>query len=158
MMTVTFPRLIVLLFVAAISLNSAVAEENIFMARSNLDFEVVVEKLAMTLEEYGYKVAHTQRCDGGLNDFGYKTDFYRILFFGKYEEVKALSSKHPAIVPFLPLKILIFAEEGETLLVSMNPSLLTSHFNDPQVTIQLLRWTNDIDSIFTEVSTSWNKK
>ena len=46
------------------------------MVRTAQPFETAMGILQQTLEEYGYSVAHVQRCDGGMADFGYKSDLY----------------------------------------------------------------------------------
>lgn len=125
--------------------------ESILMVRTQLPFELAMDEVQTLMQDYGYAVAHTQRCDGGLTDFGYKSDYYRVVFFGKIDEVRLLSEKYPAIIPFLPLKMLVFAEKNETVLVALNPDTLSNYFDDPQLQIQLRRWQNDILSIFNEM-------
>ena len=129
--------------------------ENLLMVRVQMPFEYAMDEVQTLLQEYEYTVAHTQRCDGGLTDFGYKTDYYRVVFFGKIHEVRELSEQYPEIVPFLPLKLLLFAENKETILVALNPDTLSGYFHDPDLKIQLQRWRNDIVSIFNEMR---NKK
>ncbi len=125
--------------------------EKLFTVRSPVPFEQALATAESLVADYGYKAAHLQRCDGGLKDFGYKSDFYRILFFGKLDEVRQLSDKNPQIVPFLPLKMLIFAENDETVLVAVNPLTLSPYFDDESVQLILRRWKNDIESIFDEM-------
>ena len=48
--------------------------ENLMMVRVQMPFEYAMDELQTVLQGYEYAVAHTQRCDGGLTDFGYKTD------------------------------------------------------------------------------------
>jgi uncharacterized protein (DUF302 family) len=127
------------------------ATDNLLMVRTERPFEVAMEKIKGLIEEYGYTVAHTQRCDGGLNDFGYETDYYRVIFFGKYEEVHALGGQYPEIIPFLPLKFLVFAENDETVIVSLNPHILADYFENSDLKNQLKRWRNDINEMFSEM-------
>ena len=125
--------------------------QQMLMARSTQHFEVAMEVLQDAIRDYGYTVAHVQKCDGGMAEFDYKTDFYRVVFFGKIDEVRYLSEKYPEIVPYLPLKIALFAEKNETVFSAMNPMDLTEYFTDPQVKTQLMRWSNDIRSILHDV-------
>lgn len=125
--------------------------ENFLSVRSHAPFDAVLQEAETLIEEYGYKLAHVQRCDGGLADFGYKSDFYRILFVGKLDEVRAITSRYPELVPFLPLKILIFAENNETISMVMNPLNLLDAVDDEQVRIQLTRWHSDLSSILNEL-------
>lgn len=121
--------------------------ENMIMARVQQDFGNVMEQLKTSITEHGYTVSHVQRCDGGLKGFGYKTDLYRVIFFGKLNEVKTLSTRHPELVPFLPLKIAVIAEDQETIIVILNPASMAPFFNDHDLKIQFMRWESDIRSI-----------
>jgi len=130
---------------------SHASEDHLLMVRTQQTFEIAMEKIQRLIEEYGYSVAHIQRCDGGLNDFDYETDYYRVIFFGKYKEVKALSNDYPELIPFLPLKFLVFAENDETVIVSLDPDTLADYFDNPDIKHQLRRWHNDIDEMFSEM-------
>lgn len=142
-----------MVFLLAVSGIGDANEDNLLMVRTEQAFDIAMEKIQRLIKEYGYKVAHTQRCDGGLHDFGYETDYYRVIFFGKHEEVRQLSNNHPELVPFLPLKLLLFAENDETVIVSLNPDTLAHYFDNPEIKQQLKRWYNDISGIFSEMRT-----
>ncbi|MGV6858743.1 MAG: DUF302 domain-containing protein, partial [bacterium] len=72
----------------------------------------------------GYTVAHVQLCDGGLSKMGYETDHYQVVFFGKVDEVREMSKRHPELVPFMPFKALIFAENDQAVVSIVNPETL----------------------------------
>jgi uncharacterized protein (DUF302 family) len=129
----------------------AQAEQTTLMARSSQPFEVVLEQAKEVLGEYGYTVAHIQKCDGGLAQFGYHTDKYQLLFFGKLEEVRRVSHSHPEMIPFLPLKLAVFAERNETVLVALDPLELGRYINAPDLQIQLARWHSDIRAMLEEL-------
>lgn len=139
------------IFILLTCISSSSSAENLLMVRTHMPFEYAMDEVQTLLEEYEYKIAHTQRCDGGLTDFGYQSDYYRVIFFGKIEEVRSLTEKYPQMVPFLPLKMLVFAEKNETVIVALNPQSLSDYINDQPVKIQLQRWRNDILSIFNEM-------
>ena len=129
----------------------SVQAENILMARSPNNFEVTLQVAQKSLEQHGYTIAHVQRCDTGLGDFGYKTDQYRLLFFGKGKEVRYLTEKYPALIPYVPLKLAIYAEEEETLAVIFNPEGLSQLFPQKELKVQFSRWKNDIDAVLEDV-------
>jgi len=134
-------------------LGTQVQGQSLLMARTTHPFEKAMAILQQTLVEYGYQVAHVQRCDGGLADFGYKSDYYRVVFFGKLGEVRRLTDQYPEIVPYLPLKLLLFAEQDETVLVALNPQELTAYFKAHELQVQLRRWESDIRAILAELVT-----
>ncbi len=147
----TLLKLLLVVFLFAATTLVQANQDHLLMIRTAEPFEIAMEKIQRLIEEYGYSVAHIQRCDGGLNDFDYETDYYRVIFFGKYQEVKVLSSDYPEIIPFLPLKFLVFAENDESIIVSLNPETLAGYFDSPEIKNQLKRWHNDINEMFSEM-------
>lgn len=123
----------------------------LLMARSAEQAEVSMSVLQDALKSYGYTIAHVQKCDGGMEEFDYKTDYYRVVFFGKIEEVRPIIDKHPEMAAYLPLKITVFAENQESVLVALDPLQLTTFFNDAELSIQFVRWHNDLRAILDEV-------
>lgn len=129
----------------------AVVADNMLMGRIALRAEIVLEYVKTSIEEHGYSVAHTQLCDGGMKDFGYESDVYRVVFFGKLDEVRRAAERHPELVSYLPLKLAVIAEKNETLLAVLDPEALAPFFSDNEVQIQLGRWHNDLVSILEDV-------
>lgn len=128
--------------------------QNIFTVRSTLDFEQSMAELKTGIEAHGYTVSHVQRCDGGLHQSGYETDFYRVIFFAKLDEVRQLSEKHPELIPFLPLKIAVFAEGEQSIISSINMTALNEFYDDRELHIQFRRWENDVKSILVDLQKS----
>ena len=142
--------LLTLLMMAAL-LPAAQAAQTTMMARSQLPFDAALAKVQEVLAEHGYTVAHIQKCDGGMAQFGYHSDKYQLVFFGKLEEVRRVSHSHPEMIPFLPLKLAVFAEHQETLVVALDPLELGRYINDADLQIQLARWHSDLRSILQEM-------
>lgn len=117
------------------------------MARTTQSFPEAMLKLQEELKKAGYTVSRVQRVDIGLTKSGYQTDKYRIVFFGKAEEVRMLTEKHPELIPHLPWKVAIFAENEDTLMVSVDPTLFTNK-QHPESYKVLKRWSHDIQAIF----------
>ncbi len=130
---------------------SAMAGEDTLMARVELDFDATLERLQRVITEHGYKVSHVQRCDVGLEHSGYSTDKYRIVFFGKLGEMRAISVSHPELVPYLPLNVAVFAEGHDTILTVFNPAIYGRLFPASDLSVQFRRWENDIRSILDEM-------
>lgn len=92
-----------------------------------------------------------QRVDVGLEAKGYKTDRYRIVFYGKPGEIEALAAKYPKLIPYLPLAVAIFAEEGNTLLTTARPALLKQFYPEPELKPIFERWEKDLVEIMDDV-------
>lgn len=145
-------RLLALSFLAFLFLRpgAAVAEETL-MIRVGREFDATLAQLQQVIAEHGYTVSHVQRCDVGLQGSGYETDKYRVVFFGKLDEMRAISSSHPELVPFLPLNIAVFAENGDTILSVFNPAVYQRLFPQSRLSVQFRRWESDIRSILDEM-------
>ncbi len=145
----TAARLVLLLLLSSLSL--AAPAQGILTVRSALEFEDSMPVLKASIEAHGYTVSHVQRCDSGLQGFGYETDRYRILFFGKFEEVRELSTEYPALIPFLPLKMALFAEGDQSIVAAINPVALGDFYPDEKLRAQFLRWEEDIRAILADM-------
>lgn len=127
--------------------------EQLIMARTIQNFPEAMLKLQETLAQFHYKVSRVQRVDIGLNKSGYITDKYRVVFFGKEKEVDLISEKYPELIPYIPWKIAIFAEQEDTLLVTADPTWFANK-KYPGATKYLKQWKKDIDKIFAIMRTT----
>ena len=121
--------------------------EHLYMARVNMSFPEAMLKLQDTIKERGYKISRVQRVDIGLTNMGYKTDKYRIVFYGKPDENQQLLARFPVLQAYFPLKIAIFAEEKDTLITAYDPLYLFGD-GDPELTKISQEWKDDIEAIF----------
>ena len=125
--------------------------DQLLMMRSAQSFPETMLALQKSIGEYGYTVSRVQRVDIGLTSSGFATDKYRIVFFGKPEEVRHLTARYPQLIPYLPLKITLFAEQDETVLTTFDPTMLSVLANDEAFRSQAMRWRSDIIAIFDEL-------
>jgi uncharacterized protein (DUF302 family) len=125
--------------------------QDLFMARSKLSFPEAMAVLQESIGEQGYRVSRVQRVDIGLTASGYQTDKYRVVFFGNRDEVAAISKQHPGLVPFIPLKIAIFAEGEETILVASSFLHLRPFYADPELQQRFDHWEADLNEILERV-------
>lgn len=135
-------------------LPALVNAQSVMMARSKLAFPEAMSALQQSVTEHGYTISRVQRVDIGLTRSGYKTDLYRVVFFGKPDELRQLTKEYPEMIPYLPLKVVIFAEQGETLVAALNPLELAIMFPKTNLDALLHRWANDFQSIFADVRTA----
>lgn len=127
----------------------AIAEE-LLMARVPMTFPEAMLKLQSTLKKYNHTLSRVQRVDIGLTAKGYKTDKYRIVFYGQADEIRRLADEHPQLIPYLPHKIAIFAEDEETMLVAVNPEMLFLT-DDPKLQATMKKWHEDLQLIFKDM-------
>ncbi len=137
--------------VIGLLLSLSVHADQLFMVRSTQPFPEAMAELQSSISAHGYKVSRVQRVDVGLTGSGFQTDKYRIVFFGKPEEVRDLTRRYPELIPYLPWPVTIFAEGEETLVVAANPSELRALDTNEEMHQLLQRWTSDIRSILEDV-------
>ncbi len=141
-----------LLIALLVVLPSAVASAaDLIMVRSQQKFPEAMLTLQGSVTEHGYAVTRVQRIDIGLTGMGYKTDKYRVVFVGKPDEIHYLTSKHPNLIPYMPPKVSIFAENEDTVLVTANPKLYAQMIDDEQDKLIFQRWESDIHSVFDDI-------
>lgn len=144
-------RLILLLVLLISSVVAWAEDDELLMARSSLEFPEAMAALQEAVTAHGYTISRVQRVDIGLTAMGYKTDKYRVVFVGKHEQQEMIIKKHPELIPYLPIKVAIFAEGDDTILVAANPLLLSEFFPDPALEKYFRRCENDMRSILVEV-------
>ena len=136
---------------AGLSLVAASVAEDIFMTRTQQTFPEAMLELQQQIKSHGYTLSRVQRVDIGLTKSGYKTDKYRVVFFGKADEIKWVGDNYPEWIPYLPLKIAIFSEAQDTLLITSDPEEI--FFSDDAKFKKIItRWKKDISAIFHEMA------
>lgn len=143
--------LILLLVMAPVTQSLATYTDKIMMVRSDQSFPETMTSLQLAIKKHGYKLSRIQRVDIGLTHSGFKTDKYRIVFFSKPDEFHMLVDKYPELIPYLPLKIAIFAENDQTILISANPLIFMQMYHDKELKAIFERWQNDIIAILNSV-------
>jgi uncharacterized protein (DUF302 family) len=142
---------LILALVSALLAPAAAHADQMLIIRSGQDFEGAMLTLQNAIAAKGYTLARVQRVDVGLEARGYKTDKYRVVFYGKAAEIAALAEKHPQLMPFLPLNIAIFAEGDQTLLATNRPGVLGEFFPAPELKAYFARWEKDLLEILEQV-------
>lgn len=139
-----------------LTLAPAAGAAELLMARSMQAFPEAMLTLQDALNQHGYTISRVQRVDLGLKKAGFKTAKYRVVFFGKPKQIDRLASRYPDLIPYLPLKIAIFAERNNTLVVASNPMELATFFHHPKLKPVFKRWTHDLQAVFDEMRTTTN--
>lgn len=139
--------LIILVMMLPVSTHAS----DLIMRRIPLDFPEAMNALQSSIAKQGYRVSRVQRVDVGLTASGYDTAEYRIVFFMRPEQLDMIEVDHPYMVPFMPLKITIFAEGNDTILVTLNPLKLNDFFPDEGLGEQFAAWERDIIQIIDRV-------
>lgn len=140
-------RLIAALLLLILSA-TALADE-LLLARISKPFPETMNSLQEAIRAKGYVVSRVQRVDIGLTSSGFQTAEYRVVFFGRSDEIRALAASHPELIPYLPMNIVVLAEGDDTLLLTVHPRTLEEFFHKPDLHAHFAHWEQDIQDIFT---------
>ena len=140
----------ILLLAGSLLLSQPAFAVHMLMARTSQSFPEAMSKLQEVIRTKGYVISRVQRVDIGLTKSGYKTDKYRVVFYGVPEEIARLSQQYPELIPYLPMKISIFAEGKDTILVTANPQHLKKA-GDKALAQAINKWERDLVDIFARM-------
>ena len=124
---------------------------DLLMVRSQLPPPQAQPKLEEEAGALGYILSQATRVDIDLVGTGFGSSDYRVLIYGKPDELRSLSVRYPELTPFLPLQIVIFAERSESMLVALNPLYLKELFPQPELADMFVRWNRDLQQILENV-------
>lgn len=127
------------------------AAGELLMARVDKLFPEAMTQLQSAISSRGYTITRLQEVNENLERRDFKSDMYRVVYFGKYEEVRGATASHPALIPFLPLNITIFAEGDQAILVASHPQALRQFFPDSTLKPLFERWEKDMVAIMDEL-------
>jgi uncharacterized protein (DUF302 family) len=112
-----------------------------------MPFPEAMALMQEAIVSYGYTVSRVQHVDKGLRLHGYETGLYRVVFFGRPQQMAWVRLNYPALMPYLPLKITLFEGEDYVGASALQPATL-SHFYEEEKIRQLLEsWQKDVTKI-----------
>lgn len=134
----------------------AIITGELIMLRSEKPFDEAMQSLLAAIEQQGFSVSGIRSVDRGLARSGYKSDKYRIVFFEKQGEIASLTKRYPEMLPYLPLKIIIYAEANDTLLVTSDPAVFIDLYPDPRLRDMFRQWHDEVVGIMKQVQGTQN--
>ena len=144
------PRLGVLAVLLWLPAVAVIDAEELLTLRVHMAFPETMMTLQSIIKQHGHTLSRIQRVDKGLKKSGYESDKYRVVFFGRRQEIQRWSKLYPELIPFLPYKIVIYADDQDTMLVAANPRQLFPAAKDKLRRV-LNRWHGDLQAIFQDM-------
>lgn len=141
-----------LLLAFLLLLGTAAKADEMLMVRVEKPFPEAMSALQQAIQDHGYQVTRVQRVDIGLTSSGFKTAEYRVVFFGKRDELLTLPEQYPALLAYLPLKFTIFAEGEHSLVATNNPALFGVFFKEASLADTFRRWEKDVRRILDQLA------
>ena len=135
----------------ALLVSAPASASDLLMARVNRMFPEAMTLLQSAISSRGNTVTRLQQVNENLQRREFQSDMYRVVYFGKHDEVRQATARNPQLIPFLPLNITIFAEGDETIMVASHPQMLREFFPDPELQPLFERWEKEMVEIMDEV-------
>jgi uncharacterized protein (DUF302 family) len=132
-------------------LSAPAVADGLLMARTKNQFPEAMTLLQSAISSRGYTITRLQQVNENLQKRHFASDMYRVVYFGKYDEIKQVTAKYPELIPFLPLNITVFAEGNQAILVASQPRMLEGMFTDPEMKPLFEQWEKDTEAIIDEV-------
>lgn len=145
-----YTQIFLILFTEIFLSKIAFADNYFFSASCNSPFPETMLGLHELIKKQGYHVSRVQAVDKGLIARGYKTGFYRVVFFGKNSEIQLIRKKYPALLPYIPLSITIFENGEQTGISAIDPAALQVIYASDDLKSMTERWSKHIIDIFNE--------
>lgn len=139
--------LVVLLLGFQVTAVFAADREALLMVRSDKPFKATLDQLSAAINFNDYKISRIQRVDIGLTKTGYKTEKYRVVFFARAKELDRLAASNPKLIPFMPMKVVIFSEGKDTIMLAVNPNQLRKLVPEKKLFPYFDRWESDLKKI-----------
>lgn len=136
---------------ALFGLTLPAAADGLLMVRMDKQFPEAMALLQSAISSRGYTITRLQQVNENLERREFKSDMYRVVYFGKHEEVRQVTAAHPELIPFLPMSVTIFAEGDQTILVASHPQTLQGFFPAADLKPVFDRWEKDITEIMDEL-------
>jgi uncharacterized protein (DUF302 family) len=130
----------------------AQAAQDLFITRSARPFPEAMASAQQAITDSGYQVVRVQRVDVGLSSSGFKTAEYRLVFFGRAQDMQALPRIEPELMAYMPLKMVIFAEGETTVIVMQNPAMLARLFPQAELRPYFQRWEKDVRTLLDRMA------
>lgn len=143
-------RMMGCVFLALVLANAARAD-GLLMVRMGKPFPEAMTLLQSAISSRGYTITRLQQVNENLERREFKSDMYRVVYFGKLGEIRQVSAQQPDLIPFLPLNITIFAEGDQAILISSHPQTLRKLFPNPALKPVFDRWERDVLAIMDEL-------
>jgi uncharacterized protein (DUF302 family) len=130
-----------------LSCRPLLADDSFFAESCDMPFPEAMTVLQEAVASQGYTVSRVQHVDKGLRLRGYETGLYRVVFFGRPQQMAAVRRNYPVLMSYLPLKITLFEDEGRVVASTLQPATLSSFFDDEEIRQLLNTWQKDMTKI-----------
>ena len=125
---------------------------DLLITRIEQNFPEAMSDLQAEIKKQGFQLSRVQRVDIGLEAMGYKTDKYRVVFYGNLAEMRKLIQHNPLMIAYLPLSIAIFAENDATILVAANPEIYLEDVSLEEDKKILKKWSESLQSLLASLN------
>lgn len=116
-------------------------------------FPEVMSYVHTLIKKQGYHISRVQAVDVGLRERGYVTQAYRVVFFGKKNEIELIRNEYPELIPYIPLKITLSENDKNVDITSIEPMSLYHLYETEKNKSLFEKWDKDITELFADFKT-----
>lgn len=118
-------RLRALLFSGLLAATLPAQAADLHDIRTSLEYPEAMAMLQEAIGKHGYTVARIQQVDKGLESGGFASPRqYRVVHFGRKEQLVQALKHFPQLLAYLPLRIAVMEEAGGTRLTALRAGLI----------------------------------
>lgn len=132
---------------------AAFAKEQFLTVERQGDYTPALDDLTIAIADHNYTLIKIQPIDEGLRHFGYKTENYKVVFFGNSKQVDQLVADHPEASVMLPLKIMLY-QQGNMIVASSPDMGMWKKVFGPDVIPVIEGWQQDVKKILRDFADS----
>jgi len=109
-------------------------EPPILSYTSSSSFEQTVENIREAIVSANFSLIKTQSIDNGLSNPKKEDKKKTIIYFCNFTIINELLKLDPRVGVFLPCRVTIVELEGKVKIMSINPKIFSTHFNNDELT------------------------
>ena len=102
-----------------------------YTKKSRKDFDQVVAKIEELTAAKQFRVLHVHDVKATLDEKGLKREPFKIVEICNAKFAHKALGITPEVGLFLPCKINVYTQDGETVISAMNPRMIGEFFDDP---------------------------
>jgi uncharacterized protein (DUF302 family) len=123
--------------------------------RTPLDYPEAMAMLQEAIARRGYTVARIQQVDKGLESGGFASKRqFRVVHFGRKDQLTLAMTRYPQLLAYLPLRIAIMEDAGGARLSALRPAIvgLNKTDMDDELAALLTEMDSDLERILKAAS------
>ena len=118
-----------------------------YTKKSKKNFDDAVSAIENNTAEKGFRVLHIHDVQATLREKGFERGPFKIVEVCNAKFAHSALGESPDVGLFMPCKINVYIENGETIISAMRPAMIGEFFDNDNITA----FANDVDKIVRSI-------